>query len=127
MMIEVAAGLIRNSLGQLLLAQTLPEHPLKGQWEFPGGKQEPGEPLEQTLSRELQEEFGLEISRIELFTSVQHSYDYADIHLHGFLAQAQSEVQKVTSHQTYAWVPVTAIHRYPLAPADQALFDRFLA
>ena len=55
--LEVAAGLIRRG-DRLLLAQRPPGGMLAGMWEFPGGKQEPGESLPACLRREVREEAG---------------------------------------------------------------------
>ncbi len=60
--IFVVAAVIRNSLGQVLLARRPTSHPIAGGlWEFPGGKVEPGEKPEDALIREIQEELGVTI------------------------------------------------------------------
>jgi 8-oxo-dGTP diphosphatase len=55
----VVAAAIRDSGGRLLLQQALPGKPHAGQWEFPGGKVEPGETPRFALCREVAEELGL--------------------------------------------------------------------
>jgi len=57
-MLQVVAAIIEQA-GRILICRRKPEqaHPLK--WEFPGGKVEPGETLEQALARELNEELGI--------------------------------------------------------------------
>ena len=56
---EVAAGVIRNEKGQVLLCCRTGRH--EGRWEFPGGKREPHESLEQCLRRELREELEIDV------------------------------------------------------------------
>lgn len=51
----------------------------KGQWEFPGGKIEPGETPQQALEREIQEELATKIRVGDLITTIE--YDYPDFHL----------------------------------------------
>ncbi len=57
-MVEVVAAILERD-GRILIGQRKPEqsHPL--QWEFPGGKVEPGEAPPQALARELEEELGI--------------------------------------------------------------------
>ena len=58
-MLTVVAGIIERD-GLILIAQRKPGDRLAHQWEFPGGKVEPGETPEQALVRELREEFAVE-------------------------------------------------------------------
>jgi 8-oxo-dGTP diphosphatase len=57
-MVQVVAAIIERA-GRILICQRTPEqsHPLK--WEFPGGKVEPGETPAEALTRELEEELGI--------------------------------------------------------------------
>ena len=59
--IRVAVGVLRRSDGRVFAAERLPGRHLAGQWEFPGGKLEPGESARAALGRELREEVGVEV------------------------------------------------------------------
>ena len=59
--IHVAVGVLRRSDGRVFAAERLPGRHLAGQWEFPGGKLEPGESARAALGRELLEEVGVEV------------------------------------------------------------------
>ena len=59
--IHVAVGVLRRADGAVFAAQRLPGRHLGGQWEFPGGKLEPGETARAALERELREEVGVEV------------------------------------------------------------------
>jgi len=61
-MIEVVCGVIYNEHGQVLICRRAKHKSLAGYWEFPGGKIETDELPEQSLSRELLEELGMEVS-----------------------------------------------------------------
>ena len=51
----------------------------KGQWEFPGGKIEPGETSQEALVREIKEELDILIGVGDLIDTVE--YDYPSFHL----------------------------------------------
>ena len=72
-MTQVVAAILQTD-GKILVGQRMPDqsHPLK--WEFPGGKVESGESLEQALARELEEELGIRGAAGELITRYQFAY-----------------------------------------------------
>lgn len=72
--IRVAAGVIINQNQNILLAQRPEGKPWSGWWEFPGGKIEEGESVEQALSRELEEELGIKIAGAQIW--VRYIYEY---------------------------------------------------
>jgi 8-oxo-dGTP diphosphatase len=80
---EVAVGiLIRPVDGALLLSTRPAGKPYAGFWEFPGGKIEAGETVEQALRRELTEELGIVIGAAETWRVTEHDYPHALVRLH---------------------------------------------
>lgn len=80
---EVAVGiLIRPDDGALLLSTRPAGKPYAGFWEFPGGKIEAGETVEQALRRELHEELGITIEAAEVWHVTEHDYAHALVRLH---------------------------------------------
>ncbi len=67
------AVIICNNAGQLLLARRAAE-PKKGWWDIPGGFMEPGESAEQSARREITEETGLTIEKLEYLGSLPDVY-----------------------------------------------------
>ena len=82
--VDVAAGLIRDGAGRLLIAQRPLDGLLGGLWEFPGGKVEAGESLAQCLRRELREELAIDVAVGSLFARVDHAFTHFKITLHAF-------------------------------------------
>ena len=79
--VHVAAGIVWR--GKAFLAAKRPEGgPRGGFWEFPGGKQEPGESIEEALSRELREELGIVCLAIVPWERVYHPYKDIFVYLH---------------------------------------------
>ena len=75
-MVIVVACVLESAEGTVLLARRPEGRPLAGLWEFPGGKVEPEEKVEDLLIRELGEELGVVIDSDDLapLTFVSHAY-----------------------------------------------------
>jgi len=130
---DVAAGLIRDKEGRLLIAQRPMDGLLGGLWEFPGGKQEDNETLKECLARELREELAIEVDVHDLFVSVKHAFTHFKITLHAFECVYQSAMSPHSEPQAievkdWAWVTEDALDQYSFGKADrqviQALKDR---
>src|SRR5476649_797813 len=72
--VHVAAAVIRDSAGKILIARRADTQHQGGLWEFPGGKVEADESVETALARELQEELGIVVSAARPLIKVQHDY-----------------------------------------------------
>lgn len=68
----VAALIVKD--GQVLICQRTPSQTMPLQWEFPGGKIEPGETDEAALHRELEEELGIVAAIGRKVATIRHTY-----------------------------------------------------
>ncbi|MCC6614595.1 MAG: A/G-specific adenine glycosylase [Anaerolineae bacterium] len=118
---DVTAGIIWNTGGELLIAQRPLDGLLGGLWEFPGGKQESGETLEECLRRELREELDIDVEVGELFTRVRHGFTHFKITLHAFTCHYRGERDspKALGVHTWAWVTPDALDKYSFGKADR--------
>ncbi|MGB0204590.1 MAG: Nudix family hydrolase [Neptuniibacter sp.] len=92
--IHVAAAVIKNGGGQILIAKRSADQHQGGLWEFPGGKIEPGEPVTVALARELEEELGIEVTHSSPLIKVPHHYADKSVLL---------DVYEVTQFNGEAW------------------------
>ncbi len=115
---QVTAAVIRK--GKKILITRRPEKGLLGGlWEFPGGKQNPGESLEECLRREIEEELGIEISVGESFMQVNHAYSHFKITLHPFFCRhLKGRIQKI-GVMDYRWVTSAELSDYAFPRADR--------
>ena len=95
----------------------------KGGWEFPGGKVEAGESLENALVREIKEELDADIKVRELFETVE--YDYPNFHLtmHCFICDLLSEDLVLREHDDAKWLGKDQLDSVDWLPADEGLVD----
>jgi len=123
---DVAAGLIMCN-GKLLIGQRKHGKSLEYKWEFPGGKLETGETLEECLHRELMEEMQLDIVVGEHFTDSIYEYDFGTIILHAFWATCKNQdIPVVLEHEQYRWVSPKDLLQYDFAPADRPIIAAIL-
>lgn len=100
---EVAVGVLIRSDGALLLSTRPPGKAYAGYWEFPGGKIEPGETVEQALRRELQEELGITIGAAEVWRVTEHDYEHARVRLHWCRVRRWDGEFQMREGQSMAW------------------------
>jgi 8-oxo-dGTP diphosphatase len=97
MQIVTAAVIEKN--GKVLIAKRKKGDPLEEKWEFPGGKLEPRETVEDCLMRELREEFGMEVEVGEFIGTSTFIYRHASIKLMAFRVTMISDVVELTAHE----------------------------
>ena len=120
--VQVAAALILHE-GRYLITRRKADVHLGGLWEFPGGKREPGESLEECLCRELREELGIEITEPVPFQSIRHAYPEKTVELHFFRCSIKDGQPRPLGCEALQWVPPEELTRVPLPPADRPLVE----
>lgn len=126
----VAAALIDENTGKVLLARRPEGKNLAGMWEYPGGKIEEGERPKEALARELREELNISVPCEEMipFTETFFEYETFVLRLELFVCKRWSGRPTPTEGQAIAWIDLKILgsdaENYPMPPADDALSER---
>lgn len=123
--IIVVAALILE-YGTVLIARKKPGKSLAGLWEFPGGKVEPGENIQDCLVREIREELGVKIEAGEVFAETVHEEPERNIRLIGIDARCLDKHFVLADHDEIRMVRFRDLPRYPLAPADLPIAKKLM-
>lgn len=107
--VDVAVGVLVRPDGDFLLTSRPAGKVYAGYWEFPGGKFELGETVQQALSRELHEELGIQTQQIEPWRQELVDYPHALVRLHFCKVWQWSGELQMREAQSFAWqqLPVT--------------------
>ena len=113
--VEVAVGVLIRADGQFLLTSRPPGKVYEGYWEFPGGKLEHGENVEQALRRELLEEIGVCVGAVHLWKIEMVDYPHALVRLNFCKVFDWAGDLQMHEGQAFAWqsLPVAV---QPLLP-----------
>jgi 8-oxo-dGTP diphosphatase len=116
----VAALMLRGD--EVLICQRRPDQPMALQWEFPGGKIEPGESPEVALARELNEELGIDATIGTRVTHIRHNYrhggavDLQFFAVYEFRGEIENRIFK-----DVRWVKLEELPNYDFLVADRGL------
>jgi len=122
--IVVGAAVTMNRKGEVLIAQRKQDDMLGGLWEFPGGKQEPGETIEECITRELEEELGIKTAVGSHFMVVKHAYSHFTMTMHVHFAKIISGRPRPIHCADYAWVKISGLGKYAYSKADLLVVEK---
>lgn len=122
----IGVGVVRNGVGEVLIDQRLDEGLLGGLWEFPGGKQEPGEPIVETIHRELKEELTIEVEVGEELIRFEHAYSHKRLRFVVHLCTWLSGDPQPLASQQVRWVRPEQLGEYPFPAANVQIIAALL-
>lgn len=117
---DIAAGVIWRD-GRILIARRAPRGLLGGLWEFPGGKREPGESLEECLAREVREELVIVIHVGEQLATVKHAYTHFRITLHVYHCRHVSGEPRAIGCTAWKWITPRELSDYAFPAANRTI------
>lgn len=123
---HIGAAVIWNKDGRILIQQRPKEGLLGGLWEFPGGKQEPNETLQDTVHREIKEELGLTLQLFDKVAEVKHAYSHFKITLHAYHALLLKGTPKPTAADDWQWVSPEQLRDFAFPKANIKVIDAVL-
>ncbi len=127
-MIEVVAAVIVKD--NMILATQRGYGEFKGKWEFPGGKVEFNENLENALIREIKEETNADINVIEYINTVEYEYSNFFLKMHSYLCElSKNNLEFVyhdnnsLEHENMVWLDLEDLEKLDWLPADILVID----
>ena len=97
---------------------------LKGGWEFPGGKVEPGETPKQALVREIMEELDTEIKVGELIDTIEFDYPTFHLSMDCLWAEVTKGHLELKEAEAAKWLTRNQLDSVAWLPADVTLIDK---
>ena len=122
----VVAGLLARD-GHVLITQRRADQALPLQWEFPGGKVEPGEAPVAALARELAEEIDVRVEVGRIWDVLFHAYPSFDLVMLVYLCRLVDGEPRAREVAAVAWVAPAALPRWDILPADRPLVERLVS
>ena len=122
--VDVAVGVLIDAQGHFLVTSRPEGKVYAGYWEFPGGKLEAGESVEQALRRELHEELGIHIGPVQPWKTELVDYPHARVRLHFCKVFEWRGEFEMRERQAMAWqtLPVQVV---PVLPGTIPVLRRF--
>ena len=121
--VEVAVGVIKQG-NKIYISKRADELHQGGKWEFPGGKRESNETIEQALTRELSEEIGIAVTKQSQFMLIEHDYGDKKVSLDVRLVE---EFKGEASHQEgqqSRWVDISDLKNFSFPDANKTIISK---
>jgi len=114
----IGVAIIWNQVGQILIDRRLPGGSSGGLWEFPGGKLEAGETIEECILREVAEELAIEIAINQHFRTIDHRSKDMRVTLHFYHCQYLSGTPQPLESEEIRWVTLAEMGQFTFPTAN---------
>lgn len=123
----IGVAVVWNDEGQILIDRRPQQGLLGGLWEFPGGKIEPGETVEECIRRELQEELAIDIEVGDRLMTIDHTYTHFRVTLNVFHCRHTAGDPQPLECDEIRWVEVSELEQFPFPKANSQIIDAIKA
>lgn len=124
--VDVAVGVIKRK-NMIYISKRADNLHQGGKWEFPGGKRENHESIEQALTRELKEEININVLLQLPLMVIEHDYGDKKVRLNVRVVEQFQGEPSPQENQQAQWVAIDELTRYDFPAANQAIIDKLLA
>ncbi|RTE86310.1 8-oxo-dGTP diphosphatase MutT [Lysobacter sp. N42] len=121
--VHVAVAVIVNNEQEVLLSFRAANQHQGNLWEFPGGKVEVGETVQQALTRELLEELAVEVRSAEPLIEISHDYGDKTVLLDVWWSEDFSGEPHANEGQPWKWVPLHTLSDYEFPAANAPILE----
>jgi 8-oxo-dGTP diphosphatase len=125
--VQVAVGVILDSDHRILITRRAKNAHQGDLWEFPGGKVEHSESVQQALARELHEELSIGVKQSEPLLQVRHDYGDKTVLLDVWLVFNFTGEARGVEGQPLAWATISELGDYPFPAANKPIVDAIRA
>ena len=121
--VEVAVGVILRDSKVFLTKRANNTHQ-GGKWEFPGGKKESTETIEQALIRELQEEVDIRVTKPSLLLNIRHDYPDKSVSLDVFVVEGFDGEPSSQEGLLSQWVDIQQLSEIDFPEANKPIVEK---
>jgi 8-oxo-dGTP diphosphatase len=123
--IEVAVGVIKRN-NKIYISKRADDLHQGGKWEFPGGKRETDETIEQALARELSEEIGIQVTKQSHLMLIEHDYGDKKVRLNVCLVENFEGEASHQEGQQSRWVDINDLNKFTFPDANKLIINKLI-
>jgi len=124
---QIGVGVVWDAQGRILIDRRPAQGLLGGLWEFPGGKLEAGERVEDCIRREIAEEIGIAVEPGERLMAIEHAYTHYRVTLNVHHCRYLSGEPQALGCDEVRWVAPEQLPQFPFPKANTQIVDALLA
>ncbi len=123
----IGVAVIWDDQGKILIDRRPQKGLLGGLWEFPGGKLEEGETLEDCVAREVKEELAIDIEVGEKIMTLDHAYTHFKVTLNVFRCKHLAGEPQTIECDEVRWVELNELDQFPFPKANGQIIEALKA